>query len=595
MLCTYALFFFIKVSVDITENKVDKTRKSNLKSYENIKNANKSRSDSKSISVQAISEADEKGSEISKSRRSSRSVSFSSRIHHSPDTQGHKKESVDRLTKRRSSQKVAKKASSKELKKRRPSLSSELTKGKTKSSTEGLAKVESNRKVSDVTLSKSQSKTTKKSSKHVVVNKSKSQDKAKVEHAHETRTDDTQNARPLNDLVERTQEVRVEETQETLVENAQDTRVENTQEEHAESGQNASMEKTQEAPVDSTCLDDTQGRDVDGQHEKSSADDSQDTHADELPDCGEGTTQESVEDSPESRMNEMQKSHEGSDENLQKSESDEEVVVQVYVPDEGQTDAPEQTTAQVSQESGDKSKHEDSKPRSGKNDVMTEGTQNVTKIDLTPFPENEPAVEMKKVSSRRAFGDNVVEKKLVNIVPRNSMDIIKGTKLTPNIPEVRPNRSFHSRSNLPRAPTGPKPNSRGGRRNPPESRAIKVSNFELPNAGKEGTSLKPIPHGKPQLSVHRLASKMSTNLEKVDEGSALETEQPNSPEDSQKLITALNISKAGVKTKTETSVSETEENILVSSQEGVEDVEKKNEKVLFRRKKSCVQIIVICD
>ena len=509
---------------------------------------------------------------MSRSRISSRSVSFSSPLQHFPDAQKHRKESVDRLTKRRSSQKVAKKASNKELKRRRSS-SNEHVKGKTKSTTEVTAKVDSNRKVSNASISKSHTKTHRKSSKNVVVHKTKSEAKTKPEDAQETRVDDTQ-------------ETRVEDTQETRVEDTHDSRVEDTQESRVDDTQETRVEDTQESRVDDTQetrVEDTQGTSVD-ESQGTHVEDSQEIHVDDTQEIGMDNTQETraedsqetlVKDSQETRVDDTQGTHEGSDDNLRKTESDEEVVVQVHVPDEGQANGPEQVTEQTSQESGDKAEH----TGTGRRNVVTaEVAPNVTKIDLKVFPEEDPESGVKRGSSRRAFGDNVVEKNLVNIVPRNSMDIIKGFKLSPDA-KVTPNRSFHSKSNLHRGPVAPKPGTRVTRRTHPEARAIKVSNFELPEAGQGAATLKPTQHGKAQMSMHRLASKMSTNLEKVDEGSALETGL--SSKESGKFLTALNISKAGVKTQKSTS-SGTEKDDLANSQEKTEEnVETKTEKVYF--------------
>ncbi|CAB3987297.1 Hypothetical predicted protein [Paramuricea clavata] len=506
----------------MSKTSVNGERKNSLKSKESLNTD--LRTNSKGSSVQAMSKTSQEDSKISRSRRSSRSVSFSSPLQHFPDAAKQRKESVDRLTKRRSSQKVAKKASNKELKKRRSS-SNEHVKGKTKSTTEVAAKVDSNRKVSNASISKSHTKTHRKSSKNVVIHKTKSEAKTKPEDAQETRVEDSQ-------------ETRVEDTQGTSVDESQGTHVEDSQEIHVDDAQEMGKDNTQETRA-------------------------------------EGSQETLVKDSQETRVDDTQGTREGSDDNLRKTESDEEVVVQVYVPDEGQADVPEQVTEQTSQESGDKAEHTGTGRR---NVVTTEVASNVTKIDLKVFPQES---SVKRGSSRRAFGDNVVEKNLVNIVPRNSMDIIKGFKLTPDT-KVTPNRSFHSKSNLHRAPVAPKPGTRVTRRTHPEARAIKVSNFELPEAGQGGATLKPTQHGKAQMSMHRLASKMSTNLEKVDEGSALETGL--SSKESGKFLTALNISKAGVKTQKPTS-SETEKDDLVNSQEKTEkpeeNVETKTEKVYF--------------
>ena len=435
---------------------------------------------------------------------------------------------MDRLTKRRSSQKVAKKASSKELKKRRSSLSSEHAKGKIKSSTEVVAKAESNRRVSNVSISKSHSKTHKRSSKDVVVQKTKSQDK--------TQSDNTQDIH-----AEVSQETRVETSQETRVEASPETSVEASKETHVK--------------VDHTG-------------------NSQETHVD-------GTQVTRVSDAQGTRVSDVEETREGSNDSLKKStESDLEVVVQVYVPDEGQTDVPDQVAEQTSQESGDKTEILE------KNDDMAEGAQIVSTINLDLLPEEDLGI--KKVSSRRALFDNAVEKNLVNIVPRNSMDIIKGIKITPSIhgeSKVTPNRSFHSKTNLHRVPKTPSRVSR--RTTPPESRPLKVSNFELPEAGQGGVNLKLTLHGKSQVSMHRLASKMSTNLEKVDEGFALETGH-QTPDEPKKLTKALNISKANVVTKPASSTSGTEKVVMDKAENIVENSEcseKKTDKVRYMCKK----------
>jgi hypothetical protein len=557
----------------MSKTSVNGERKNSLKSKESLDTD--LRTNSKGSSIQAMSKTSQEDSKMSRSRISSRSVSFSSPLQHFPDAQKQRKESVDRLTKRRSSQKVAKKASNKELKRRRSS-SNEHVKGKTKSTTEVTAKVDSNRKVSNASISKSHTKTHRKSSKNVVVHKTKSEAKTKPEDVQETRVEDTQETR-----VEDTQETRVEDTQESRVEDTQETRVEDTQETRVEDTQETRVEDTQ-----GTSVDESQGTHVE---------DSQEIHVDDTQEIGMDNTQETraensqetlvkdsqetlVKDSQETRVDDTQGTREGSDDNLRKTESDEEVVVQVHVPNEGQADVPEQVTEQTSQESGDKAEH----TGTGRRNVVTaEVASNVTKIDLKVFPEEDPESGVKRGSSRRAFGDNVVEKNLVNIVPRNSMDIIKGFKLSADA-KVTPNRSFHSKSNLHRGPVAPKPGTRVTRRTHPEARAIKVSNFELPEAGQGAATLKPTQHGKAQMSMHRLASKMSTNLEKVDEGSALETGL--SSKESAKFLTALNICKAGVKTQKSTS-SGTEKDDLVNSQEKTEkpeeNVETKTEKVIL--------------
>jgi hypothetical protein len=549
----------------MSKTSVNGERKNSLKSKESLDTD--LRTNSKGSSIQAMSKTSQEDSKMSRSRISSRSVSFSSPLQHFPDAQKQRKESVDRLTKRRSSQKVAKKASNKELKRRRSS-SNEHVKGKTKSTTEVTAKVDSNRKVSNASISKSHTKTHRKSSKNVVVHKTKSEAKTKPEDAQETRVDDTQETR-----VEDTQETRVEDTQESRVEDTQETRVEDTQGTSVDESQGTHVEDSQEIHVD-----DTQEIGMDNTQE-TRAEDSQETLVKDSQETLVKDSQETlVKDSQETRVDDTQGTREGSDDNLRKTESDEEVVVQVHVPNEGQADVPEQVTEQTSQESGDKAEH----TGTGRRNVVTaEVASNVTKIDLKVFPEEDPESGVKRGSSRRAFGDNVVEKNLVNIVPRNSMDIIKGFKLTPDA-KVTPNRSFHSKSNLHRGPVAPKPGTRVTRRTHPEARAIKVSNFELPEAGQGAATLKPTQHGKAQMSMHRLASKMSTNLEKVDEGSALETGL--SSKESAKFLTALNICKAGVKTQKSTS-SGTEKDDLANSQEKTEkpeeNVETKTEKVIL--------------
>jgi hypothetical protein len=525
----------------MSKTSVNGERKNSLKSKESLDTD--LRTNSKGSSIQAMSKTSQEDSKMSRSRISSRSVSFSSPLQHFPDAQKQRKESVDRLTKRRSSQKVAKKASNKELKRRRSS-SNEHVKGKTKSTTEVTAKVDSNRKVSNASISKSHTKTHRKSSKNVVVHKTKSEAKTKPEDAQETRVEDTQ-------------ETRVEDTQGTSVDESQGTHVEDSQEIHVDDTQEIGMDNTQETRAENS--------------QETLVKDSQETLV-------KDSQETLVKDSQETRVDDTQGTREGSDDNLRKTESDEEVVVQVHVPNEGQADVPEQVTEQTSQESGDKAEH----TGTGRRNVVTaEVASNVTKIDLKVFPEEDPESGVKRGSSRRAFGDNVVEKNLVNIVPRNSMDIIKGFKLSADA-KVTPNRSFHSKSNLHRGPVAPKPGTRVTRRTHPEARAIKVSNFELPEAGQGAATLKPTQHGKAQMSMHRLASKMSTNLEKVDEGSALETGL--SSKESAKFLTALNICKAGVKTQKSTS-SGTEKDDLVNSQEKTEkpeeNVETKTEKVIL--------------
>lgn len=448
-----------------------------------------------------------------------------------------RKESADRLTKRRSSQKVAKKASSKELKKRRSSLSSEHAKSKVKSSTEMVAKVESSGRVS---------KTHKKSSKDVVAQKTKSQDKTQLDTTQDTCVDISRETR-----AEDTPEIHVKASKETPVEALKETRVEALPETQLEENHPADLQKT---------------------------------HVDDTHDSR-------VDDSQNSRVGDEQKTREGSNDSLKKStESDLEIVVQVYVPDDGHTDVPDQVSKPTFQESGGKSKVLE------KNDHVREGTQGLSRINLDLFPEESLDGGVKKIPSRRGLFDNAVDKNLVNIVPRNSMDIIKGLKLTPSAPSetnVTPKRSFHSKTNLHR---GPKTPSRVARRTPSESRPLKVSNFELPNAGQAGGNLKPTLHSKSQVSMHRLASKMSTNLEKVDEGSTLETSQQRSCEEPERLTKALNISKVSATTKplasssgTERFVEEKAENLEKNS----ENSEEKTDKVRFTRRgvKCCEQVV----
>ena len=443
---------------------------------------------------------------------------------------------MDSLTKRRSSQKVAKKASSKELKKRRSSLSSEHAKSKVKSSAELVAKVESSAKVS---------KTHKKSSKDVVAQKAKSQDKTQLDTTQNTGVDISRETR-----AEDRPEIRVKASKETPVEASKETRVEALPETQLEENHPADLHKTH----------------VDDTHD-SRVDDSQNSR---------------VDDSQNSCVGDEQKTREGSNDSLKKStESDLEIVVQVYVPDDGHTDVPDQASKPTFQESGGKSKVLE------KNDHVKEGTQGISRINLDLFPEESTDSGVKKTPSRRGLFDNAVDKNLVNIVPRNSMDIIKGSKLTPSAPSetnVTPKRSFHSKTNLHRVP---KPPSRVARRIPSESRPLKVSNFELPNAGQGGGNLKPTLHSKSQVSMHRLASKMSTNLEKVDEGSALETSQQRSCEESERLTKALNISKVSATTKpvpsssgTERFIEEKTENLEKNS----ENSEEKTNKVRFARR-----------
>ena len=438
-----------------TDNTGSKKSKTSIagKRKNSLNKESRSRSDSKASSVQTIGKPEDK------SRRSSLSVSFSSNLRQFPVVQKQKRESVGRLEKRRSSVKVAKKVSSKDLKRRRS----------TKSSTGVVAKVDPNREVSNVSLSKAQGKNRKKSVKDVVATKTKSKENAKTEDAQETRVDDTTKMH-----VDHTQERHENDSQETRGSDSRTTRVDETY---------------------------------------------------------------------EVRVEDSQETHEGADDgNLKKSESDQEVVVQVYVPDEGQSEISCQVSEDTPQESRDKAEM----TQTGNDNGRTSGR--VGKIDLKPW--EDPDTEVKRTTSKRAFGDNVVEKNLVNIIPRNSLDVIKGIKLAPVESKVSANRSFHSKTNLPRAPTVPKHGSRGARRNSPDAKPLKVSNFELPAVGQGGVALKSTPHSnKPQMSMHRLASKMSTNLEKVDEGSALETGRPSAPEKPGKIGVALNISSVGVRAK----------------------------------------------
>lgn len=423
-------------------------------------------------------------------------------------------------------------------------MSSEHAKGKTKSSTEVVSHKESKPKVSNVGPSKSQTKAHKKASKDVVVAQKKAEAKTEREDTRETRVDD----------VEVTQGTRLLDTQMNSVENAKGVDEAGSQVGHTEYSKETSVDDAQSDHVDDTRIDRVTV--------------SQETHAKASQVPRVSDAQESSSDA---------RTQEQSEHNLEKTESDLEVVVHVYVPDEVKADDPDQVPEQTSQESGDKAEHPE-----GVGATKHVTKSGVNKVDLK-FCQVEPDVSIKKVSSRRAFGDSTIEKNLVNIVPRNSMDMIKGIKLTPmSTSEIKPvsSRSFNSRGNLPRAPAGPKTGSR--RRNPPETRAIKVSNFELPQTTPMGvlTLKQPAVHGKPQISVHRLASKMSTNLEKVDEGFALETSHSGTltSKESGKLVSALNISKASVTSKPATDKDDNgNSREKVESQE--ENAEKKTEKV----------------
>ncbi len=534
-------------------------RKDCTKSNENMKIGHRSRSNSKTSSVQAMAKPSQEHSKISKSRRGSRSVSFST-----TDTQKQEqnKETPCRLVKRRSSQKVAKKTSSKDLKRRDSSLPGEHTKGKTKSNTETTAKVESKRKVSNVGMSKSNTKTNKKSSKDVVVHKTKSKPEdvreTRVEDSQETRVGDSQETR-----VKDSQETRVEDSQKTHVGDSQETRVKDSQETRIEDSQETRVEDSQETRVEDS--------------QETRVEDSQETRVEDSQETRVEDSQETrVEDSQETRVGDKKETREEGEDNLGKCDSDVEVVVQVYVPDEGKTDghATEQTSVESGEktqtslesgektqtsvesgektqtflESGEKTKHAGTAKQ---NDIIAQsgtGAPSVAKIDLQLFT----TMEANKTSSRRTFAEHVSEKNLVNIVPRNSMDFIKGVMLSPSESKGIPSRSFHSKTNVPRAPLVPKGAGRGARRIYSDTKAIKISKFELPGVNQGGANLKPtVPHGKQQMSAHRLASKMSTNLEKVDEVSTLETGGQLPPEEADKLMTALNISKAGVPVKPE--------------------------------------------
>ncbi|XP_028399654.1 uncharacterized protein LOC114523041 [Dendronephthya gigantea] len=358
----------------------------------------------------------------------------------------------------------------------------------------------------------------------------------------------------------------VDDTTKTRMNNAQETHTNNAQETHEADSQETRVEDPQSTHLDETH--ETRVEDTD----KGSVKEPQETCLVESQENSQEVAQDTLDtDSDEARVDDSQGTREGADDGNLKSGSDREVVVQVYVPDEGQSDSHSDglVSENTSQESRDKV------------EVTLTGNENdggVTKIDLKPW--EDPGKTVKKTSSRRAFGDNVVEKNLVNIIPRNSLDVIKGIQLTPGESKVSANRSFHSKTNHPRAPTAPKQGPRVSRRNPPDAKPLKVSNFELPPEGQGGVGLKPTPHGnKPQMSMHRLASKMSTNLEKVDEGSALETGRPSAPD---KFGTAFNIT--GVKAKSTSSgpgtdkICETQSSVEKTKSED-DNVEKTAEKV----------------
>ena len=183
--------------------------------------------------------------------------------------------------------------------------------------------------------------------------------------------------------------------------------------------------------------------------------------------------------------------------------------------------------------------------------------------------------DINKSSSKR--GGNTGDKRLMNIIPRNSLDILKVTKISPKQQSGRSqgsllhnnsksHQSFSNKtspSSPPRAPTGPKSQgSRIHRRKSLEGRPVQISNFALSAEGF-GLSVKcsPVP-SKSNSSMQRLPSKHSSNLEKVDEGSCLETQLSEehameiahtlSPQgnSSEKLRHTLSISRAAVTTKT---------------------------------------------
>jgi hypothetical protein len=585
----------------VSKTSINKARRESLS--EDMKIGNRSRSTSKTSSIQALSKSSQ--GTISKSRRSSRSVSFSSTPHQLRDAQKQEegKESVENLTKRRSSQKVSKKASNKDLKRRRSSVSGQQAKGKTKPSAAITAKVDSGRSKSH--------KTQKKSSKGtVVVSKTKPEGKIEPEDVQETREGDAQGKNVKNSketrvdgsrevgqdksqgtrvgksqdtLVEKSQVTHVDDSQEARVDESQGTRVDKSQETHMDNSQEKRLDDTQGTPVgesQKTRVDSSQGTGTDESHETQVKDsqekhkhveDSQETRVEDSHETrAEDSRETRVEDSHETRVEDSQKAR-GSDDNLKKSESDLEVVVQVHVPDDGKADDPDHVAKRTSPElRKKKTAHAESKRRKEMSaQIVKEPKEppNVTKIDLQ-FGLDSP--DARKTSSRRGFGE-MSERSLVNMVPRNSLDMIKGVRLNPSENKGFPSRSFHSKTNVSRSPL--KGAARGSNRNASDSKGIKVSNFELPDNHQAGVGLKATGHNKAQMSAHRLASKMSTNLEKVDEISALETSTLPS-EESTKLTTALNISKAGVATKS-TPDPEAE------NQE--EKAENQNEKVCFSR------------
>ena len=603
------------------------------------------RSSSNTNSMQSLSNSSQ--SKISKSRRSSRSVSFSHTTLPDAQKQDEKNESAEHLTKRRSSQKIAKKVSNKDLKRRRSSLSSQHAKGKNKPTTV-TARVDSRRKASKTGLSKSHAKTREKSSNDTdVVSKLKSEETANpkdtLQEAHlkdslETSKEDSQGTR-VNDTqkiglesrqkigLESRQKIGLESRQETCVDDSRDTgvdhsretrnvdgfpeisvdqskksRVNNLQAASVDESQETRVHDSQETNVDEsqeTRVHDSQETNVDesqeiGVHDaqKTREQDSQETHAHDSQEIqaeelqktsGKESQKAHEQDLQEAGVKDSKGARDGSDDNLKKSESDEEVVVQVYVPDEAKMHGSNHVRKQISPES--RKKTSNARTAAGGKEIRAQVAKEpptVTRIDLQ-FGFESP--EVKKTSSRRTFDIN--EKSLINIVPRNSLDMIKGTRIDPsdNIKGFS-SRSFHSKTKIPRAPNVPKGPGQGLPKNASDSKALKLANFELSNAtGQAGVSLKLAGPNKAQMSAHRLASKMSTNLEKVDEGSALET-SPLPSEKTTKLTTALNISKAGVTPKLDN------ESAVDSQTENQEDKpDNRNDKVCVFFFERCFRLI----
>lgn len=243
---------------------------------------------------------------------------------------------------------------------------------------------------------------------------------------------------------------------------------------------------------------------------------------------------------------------------LDKTESDTEVVVQVHVPDiESSTDilnqeavseknvvstkesAQEMDTGKIAE--NQKDVHDVTTSLSTGEEIKeqtTEATKN-SKDNLPTDAHYNSKTKCKKeeevqTSSRKSLAEN--SEKLKNIVPRNSSDVLRVIKLSPKqsnestqspsqLPAHSESRQSQSKMSLPRAPFGPKPlGARVYRRKSIEGRPSRGSDLDLSAEGfglsVKSSTIVAKPH---HSSLQRMSSKLHSNLDKVDEGSSMET------------------------------------------------------------------------